>query len=353
MDYDNIRTLPLSQILLDKKNPRLPTTAGRSQAEMTLYIARNTSITELMTAIAANGYFPGEPVIVVPCNDNKYTVVEGNRRLTALLLLRDPSLHPKNARVREIAESAAHRPDTVPCVIFTSRNDVVNYLGYRHISGVKQWEPLAKARYIHQYFDSQTAASAKPKLRYQEVARGIGSRWPYIKRQLDGYAVYQHIESLDYYDIDGLNEETISFSLLSTAVGYDSILNYIASTQHPCIEPERLKPKAIQELTTWMYKRNKDGETILGESRNIKRLAIIVEDEHSLTVLREYRSIQKAYAATKGLANDFNDLLIEIEWRIGQAAAEVALVALRNSHFLKILNIYKQARLLKRASESD
>ena len=353
MVHENIRPLPLRKIVLDKENPRLPKSAARSQKAMTLYIARNTSITELMTAIAENGYFPGEPIIIVPRNDNEFTVVEGNRRLTALLLLRDPSLYPRNARVREISESAIHRPDSVPCVIFPTRNDVVNYLGYRHISGVKQWEPLAKARYIAEYFVSHTDHNAEPKIRYQEVARGIGSRWPYIKRQLDGFTVYKNIEDLGFYDIDDLNEETISFSLLSTALGYDSILKYVSSTQHPSIKPDRLKPNAIRELTQWMYERNRDGETVLGESRNIKRLAIIVDDEHGLSVLKEYRSIQKAYAATKGLADDFNDLLIEIEWNIGQAVAEVALVTLDNSHRLKIFNIYRQARLLKRALESE
>lgn len=151
MAEGNIRTISINMIQLDEHNPRLPTTLGRSQKDMTLYIARNTSITELMTAIAENDYFPGEPIIVVPDKTGGYTVVEGNRRLTALRLLKDPSLYPRNARVREISENAKYRPDTVPCVIFDRREDVVNYLGYRHISGVKQWEPLAKARYIGQY----------------------------------------------------------------------------------------------------------------------------------------------------------------------------------------------------------
>ena len=130
---------------------------------MLRYIARNTSITELMTAIAENGYFPGEPIIVVPREARGHSVVEGNRRLVALKLLSDPSLYPKNTRVREIAENAKNRPDTVPCVIFDDRAKIVNYLGYRHITGVKQWEPLAKARYIAQYFENETDPTADPK----------------------------------------------------------------------------------------------------------------------------------------------------------------------------------------------
>ena len=138
MDHDNIEPLPINEIYLDEQNPRLPTTVGRGQDEMLRYIARNTSITELMTAIAENGYFPGEPIIVVPREARGHSVVEGNRRLVALKLLSDPSLYPKNTRVRKIAENAENRPDTVPCVIFDDRAKIVNYLGYRHITGVKQ-----------------------------------------------------------------------------------------------------------------------------------------------------------------------------------------------------------------------
>ena len=353
MADENIETLQIRDIFLDELNPRLPTKLNRGQNEMALYIARNTSITELMTVIAENGYFPGEPIIVVPRETGGYTVVEGNRRLTALKLLADPSLYPRNVRVREISETARHQPSTIPCVSFPDRAQIVNYLGYRHISGVKQWEPLAKARYISQYFETQTDAGAEPADRYREVARGIGSQAPYIKRQLDGIAVYRHIEASDFYEIDDLNEETISFSLLSTAVGYEAILGFASSTPHPFIHPNCLKPDSVRKLTAWMYEPNDRGETILGDSRNIQRLAVIVADPKALDLLTEYRDLQKAYAATKGVAVEFNVLLNEIEQRLADAVASVALVDLDEGHRSKISDIFKQARALRQLSEDD
>ena len=306
-----------------------------------------------MTAIAENGYFPGEPIIVVPREAGGYTVVEGNRRVTALKLLIDPSLHPRNAKVREISETTKHKPNTIPCVIFNNRNEIVNYLGYRHISGVKQWESLAKARYIAQYFEIQTDLRAEPTARYREVARGIGSRAPFIKRQLDGIAIYRHIEECSFYEIDDLNEENISFSLLSTAIGYETILDFVSSTQHPFIEPKQLKPDAVRNLTKWMYARNERGETILGESRNIQRLAVIVADQKALAILTQDQNFQKAFATTKGIAIEFHDLLSEIERRIAEAVASVALVRLDGGHHSKISDIFKQARALKRVSEDE
>ena len=353
MPHQNIETLSINNIFLDEQNPRLPTNVSRVQNAMALYIARNTSITELMTAIAENGYFPGEPIIVVPRDAGGHTVVEGNRRLTALKLLVDPSLYPGNRRVQEISESAENRPSSVPCVIFASRDQIVHYLGYRHISGVKQWEPLAKARYIAQYFETQTDRSAGPEARYREVARGIGSKATYIKRQLDGFAIYRHIEDANFYAIGNLDEESISFSLLSTAVGYETILTFSSSTKHPFIEPTKIEPERVHYLTEWMYAPNERGETVLGDSRNIQRLAVIVGDENALSILMRDRNLQKAFATTKGVAVEFSELLTEIEWRMGEAVATVALVDVDDGHRSKISNIFRQARFLRQGSEEQ
>lgn len=350
---ENIINVNINDIYLDEKNPRLPMSVERTQDAMALYIARNTSITELMTAIAENNYFPGEPLVVVPRDEGGYWSVEGNRRLTALKLLRDPSIYPRNARVQEIAEAAAHRPEEVPCVVFDDRAQVVNYLGYRHISGVKQWEPLAKARYIAEYFRTLTDPNADPQERYKSVARSIGSQAPFIKRQLDGIAVYEHIEELDFYEIEGLDEESISFSLLTTALGYEAILGFVSKTPHPFVTPADLKDGEVKLLIEWLYKRNENGESTLGESRNIQRLAAVVADADALKLLKADRNLEKAFKKTEGLGVEFYDLLVGIEGGLKEAVGTVAIVDLDEGHTEKITDIAKQARALKKFSEDD
>lgn len=347
------RNIDLDNLTLDELNPRLPTTVGRQQAEMLAYIARTTSIAEIMTAIAENGYFPGEPLIVVPGPGDKFVVVEGNRRLTALKLLQDPALYPKSRKVQEIASSAEHRPDVIPCVLFNNRTEVVNYLGYRHITGVKQWEPLAKARYIAAYFDELTAPADPPSLRYSEVARGIGSQGPYIKRQLDGLAIYNLIEQEEFFYIDDLDEENISFSLLSTAVGYDTILSFVSSEEHPYIDPNDLIAANAEYLARWMFEKDSSGSTILGDSRNIQHLALIVADDDALASLKSGDPLEKAYALTKGMADDFTSVLADTETVLTKAVSIIALVDLDDGHRGRISNIFKQARFLRSYSDEN
>jgi len=352
MSTDEIKQIPIGDIFLDEENPRLPESVSRKQADMVLYIARNTSITELMTAIAENGYFPGEPIVVVPRSAGGYWAVEGNRRLTALKLLQDPTLYPKNSRVLEISESAVNKPTTVPCVVFNDRSDVINYLGYRHITGVKQWEPLAKARYIALYIDTQTENKKSPTERYKETARGIGSQAPFIKRQLDALAVFRLIEAKKFFGIDTLNEESISFSLLSTAVGYESILKFLSTNDDPYLVPGSLKEDAVKQLAEWFFLQNSEGETVLGDSRNIQRLNVIIADDKARQLLIADKNLTKAFAATKGVAVEFNDLLVEINQKLSEAVAGAALVDMDEGHTSKINDILKYARALRAVAES-
>jgi hypothetical protein len=55
------------------------------------------SIIELMLAIGQHDFFVGEALLVVK-NGDGFTVVEGNRRLTSLKLLSNPSAIKYNAR---------------------------------------------------------------------------------------------------------------------------------------------------------------------------------------------------------------------------------------------------------------
>ena len=135
---DEIEQVDISNLLLDPENPRLPESVGRDQIAMLDYIAETTAIEELMLAIGENGFFPGEPLVVVPHPDDakQLLVVEGNRRLTALKLLSAPtSISNPGARMRIISQDAKHRPSMIPVVRREHRKDVLPYLGFRHITG--------------------------------------------------------------------------------------------------------------------------------------------------------------------------------------------------------------------------
>ena len=73
--------------------------------------------------------------------------VEGNRRLTAVKLLLKPELaSTRKAAVLEAANAAGRKPAELPVLKFKSRDQVLRYLAFRHITGIEPWNPLQKAR---------------------------------------------------------------------------------------------------------------------------------------------------------------------------------------------------------------
>lgn len=355
---NEIELVEISNLLLDPENPRLPESVERKQIAMLDYIAETTAIEELMLAIGENGFFPGEPLVVVPHSDNsdQFLVVEGNRRLTALKLLSAPTcISNPGARMKEISQNAKHRPPKVPVVRRENRSDVLPYLGFRHITGVKQWEPLAKARYIEQLF-KLTNTNETPKNRYNDVARAIGSRKDHIKRNLDALSVYKIVKDKNFYDIDGLDDTSLKFSVLSTALADERIGSFVGIQKQdldsdeidPIVDPSHLKHKEIEELIKWLFEKNQKGSTTVGESRNLRLLSAVVSNSRALEALRKGSTLKISYQYTSDLKDDFAELLYQAEAALKEAVSMIATVQFDEDLFQVIRSISANTKLIGR-----
>ena len=283
-EMNGIRKISIENLKLDKQNPRLPQYLKKDERSILNYIASTTAIEDLMSAIAQNGFFEAEPLVAIenPGDSDSYIVVEGNRRLTAVMLLGDPSLCDRPSRrmieLAEIAKPIYNDIRKLPVIVRKERKEILPFLGFRHITGVKQWEPLAKARYIQQLL-SETDQNKEIDERYKEIAHIIGSRKDYIRRNLDALAVYDVAEGEDFYGIENLSEETIKFSVLSTALADETIGQYTGITSRAddgeiaynnVIEhPNKIKKHEVKNLILWLFKPDDNGTTRYGESRNI------------------------------------------------------------------------------------
>jgi hypothetical protein len=102
---------------------------------------------QLVDSLVENGFIDYEPLVVrtkSPTSD-KYVVIEGNRRLAAVLYLRSHLVdYPQ--RKDDI--------DKVPVLVFEARQTpeekkhVRAYLGVRHLLGIREWPPLSKAQFL-------------------------------------------------------------------------------------------------------------------------------------------------------------------------------------------------------------
>src|SRR5690242_6015702 len=206
-----IKFLQIENLFYDPKNPRLPTSLvkGDNEKDVINWMLSDAAILELMGSIGEKGFFPAEPLLVVESENEKgkYVVGEGNRRRTAAKLLDKPELAEKRKNaINLIVKEAKVKPQVVPAFIFSKRQQILDYLGFKHITGVKPCSALAKAKYLK---DLQSEYKELPiNLQYRNLAKAIGSRSDYVRDLLVGLELYEKISEYDYFDIDNLNEDS-------------------------------------------------------------------------------------------------------------------------------------------------
>lgn len=295
----NLENVKVSSLRFDAENPRLPERYKRKPDDEVLkYLLLECNLIELMMSIGEKGYFAGEPLMVVPLEDGVFTVVEGNRRLGALKLLSSSDEPPvSQTQVRLAREGAKHKPDEVPVLIFDKRSEILSYLGYRHITGIKEWNALAKARYVKQLREQHEEDDASA---YKALAKEIGSRANHVAKLLTGVMLMEKANEFGILEGMRVEEDDIPFSLLTTAIGYEDVAKFIGLSSTVDSEAKDLKRNEFEELFRWLFDKNQRSFTVLGESRNLPRLARVVANERALQVLRRGDSLETADLLTSG-----------------------------------------------------
>jgi len=314
--------IEIDKLRFDPQNPRLPPYVETDDDEKIIeWMLKDAGLLDLMGSIGEQGYFDGEPLLVVLDSESEsthYIVVEGNRRLAALKLLIDPSLaHIKQKSVQGVAGEAKEKPTSVPVTIYREREDILDYLGFRHVTGIKAWDSLAKARYLQEL--SKKYEHLDEGERFKQLAKNIGSKSNYVRRLLLGLQVYGAIEANDFFGIKDLQED-FQFSILTTALNYSNIADYLEIKEAENIELLELKDQHLQELTEWMFKPvGESGKTRLGESRNIKTLSAVVGNETALKRFQDGASLEEAMLFTQSPLNTFRLLIKKANFNLRAA----------------------------------
>jgi len=147
------KTVSVASLHLDAKNPRLGReTSSRAPREIIQYLFEHDKAMDVAKSIASRGYFPNEPLLAIK-EGGRYVVVEGNRRLAALKVLREPGLL-EGARQREAGRLARQLRDPVatakvPVTIAPSRRATDQQIAGRHIGKpVLSWQAENRASFI-------------------------------------------------------------------------------------------------------------------------------------------------------------------------------------------------------------
>lgn len=311
--------IEIERLFLDKDNPRLPENIqGQNEAELFKALYKGFNLDELIDSMRQNGYFDEEPLVVIPrdlprklskanvssgefikfiqSDTTTFTVVEGNRRVAAAKLLIDPKLR-RQLNIKQWQEVPTEIVDDLkllPAIVYSNRQDVIPYMGVRHIVGIQKWGSYAKARYIARLIDQGKTIS--------DVETQIGDSQGSVRKNYISYKLLQ--QARDEFDYDTKSAED-KFSLLILAVGQGPIKRFLGlPTRLKDTDPNAPVPKdkikSLKNLTSWVFGDDRNSP-VIEESRGITDyLSNVVESPDALKHLERTRNLQEAYDLSDG-----------------------------------------------------
>ena len=281
----------LDELQLDPLNPRLGrNNTGRDVSqERVLELMRDWTLDELIVSfLESGGFWTHEAVLVVKerlYGAERLVVVEGNRRIAALKYLRR-ALDREKVPGKIAAAAKGARPDKslferIPYIEVGSRAEIEAFLGFRHVTGIKEWKPAEKAEFIARLIDDKDFA-------YQQVARKIGSHTDTVRQNYISYRLLLQVQ-----DVKAVPEEQFEerFSVMYLSLRTQGVQKYLQIDIHA--DPRTAKrpvPKdrlsQLKNFALWLFG---DGDRLplFSDSRQVDNFGRILESSKGVEYLEK------------------------------------------------------------------
>jgi hypothetical protein len=155
-----MRSKYVSDLLIDEENPRLNLpNVGQREAQRELAQQQQTKLLKLAEDIVGYGVNPADLPIVMPFDQRRHVVLEGNRRLVALRALENPDsmvgalTTSVLSAMRKLSTSYQQNPiESITCLVVKDRDEARHWIELRHTgqkegAGIVPWGSDESARF--------------------------------------------------------------------------------------------------------------------------------------------------------------------------------------------------------------
>jgi hypothetical protein len=313
-----IRQVKTDDLYFDAGNPRL---AGEDidpdQTKLLKTLWSTFSVDEIALSIAANRFFEHEPLFAAE-EGGKFTVIEGNRRLAAVKLLRDRSLREKIGATDLPPISAPLRQELAELpVIVCNRQDVWRYLGFKHVNGPQAWDADSKAEYIKWVHNTL-------KVSLKDIALTIGDKHQTVERLYRAKMVLEQAEKSKVYRKADRWKKHFSFSHLYTGLGYSGIQSFIGLKDNEGYEKDPIRKDRLanlSDLLTWMYGSKSANREPLIQSQNpdLRLLDEVLQKRDGVVALRRGLPLQVSLDIARGDERLFREAVQAVRQHLQKA----------------------------------
>ena len=152
------KSIKIENLLLNLENPRFDHVKDQKEALDVMLMSMTEKIKKLAQDIVENGIDPGKLLRVSSAKQqNKYIVLDGNRRLTAIKLIKEPSMIKEDNNTQQFFQNlkqkmAQNVPETLSCLVFSSKEEANHWIELEHTgenkgAGQVSWNAEQKARF--------------------------------------------------------------------------------------------------------------------------------------------------------------------------------------------------------------
>ncbi len=345
--------VPIEKLFLDHDNPRLADqhfSVGQ-QDEIIQALWQDRAVNEVLDSIAANGYW-GHEILFAIVEDGNRVVIEGNRRLAAVKILVDSGLR-RRLKISGIPQLAAERLNALKSlpVIQCTRQNVWQYIGFKHINGPQEWDSIAKAQYIATVHNDY-------KIPLKDIAQNIGDRHSTVNRLYCGLMVLNQAEKSGQFDRNNRWNTRFAYSHLWTGLGYEGIREFLGindsadMSQNPV---PKSKLSRLGELCIWLYgsKKGSQPPVIRSQNPDLRNLDEVLRTKNGLAALRTGLPLEISLRASQGDERLFREAVILLDQKLKEAVGLVS-TGFKNAPDLypKIENIQTLAETLLNQARS-
>jgi hypothetical protein len=283
-----LESIEVDKLQFDTSKPRMVARLGpgATQQQVQNLLVEEENARDLVPSFMANGYLPYEPLIVRAQAHGKYVVLEGNRRLAALRLMKN-STDDEEKRAFEDKHL-----DRIPSLVFHGDEAVeLSYLRLRHLSKTKDWSAPAKAAFVERLLRTGIPLS--------EAAKRTNTSSQALRQLLLTRRLFEVSVELGFDSPEFGVERDLLFWHLGDAVRRRRTKQYLnlVENENPLEAPE-VDDSKLEKLLMWIYGNPKTNRAKLITSiRDIPSLDQCLGNPKSAEALEAGASIQDALEA--------------------------------------------------------
>lgn len=314
---------PLTEIDLDPENPRLGLDSKLAQDKLIELMVQKFRIEDVAESILASGWQPFDPIICYTRN-HRTVVREGNRRLTALKLLLDPSLAPQSDRPAWASRAARITPELqaqlrkISVVVVEPSNEqaVESYVGFRHVTGVLEWPAEQKAAFIETLIVSHGWS-------YKQVADRLGSYPKVVERQFVAHRVGAQARE---EKIPG--HERIKTGILLRSLQTQGARSFLG-IEYPNDPKTSMQPVGesnlpnLRDYIAWLFG-NEERAAIVKDSRQLTKFGASLQSTESIRYLRgsPTTTLERAWQRSGGQRDTLVESLASAADRLEESVSQ-------------------------------